>query len=124
MAADAGRRRRYRLDARWLVRPHQQHRTRGVVDDEASGVAQAVRTETRTVTVAGHNQKVDALGDCADDFALDPSPTMEKLRVLPSEPRCRGFQDLQGLLVRDLLETAAGLCLGRPDRVVRRLPLR
>jgi hypothetical protein len=69
-------------------------------------VAQAVRTETRTVTVAGHNQEVDALGDCADDFALNPSPKMNKLRVLPSEPPSRGFQDLQGLLVRDFFETA------------------
>ena len=40
------RRWRYRLNARCLVRPHQQHRTRRVVDDEASGVAQAVRTKT------------------------------------------------------------------------------
>ena len=79
-----------------------------MVDDEASGVAQAVRTETRTVTVVGHNQEVNALGDCSDDFALNPSPTMNKLSVLPSEPRCRGFQDLQGLLVRDLLEMADG----------------
>jgi hypothetical protein len=62
--------RRNRLDARWLFRPHKQHRTRGVVDDEASGVSQAVRTETRTVTVAGHNQKVDAVGDCSEHFAL------------------------------------------------------
>lgn len=61
-----------------------------MVDDEASGVAQAVRTKTRTVTVAGHNQEVDALGDCANNFALNPSPTMNKLRALPSEPRCRG----------------------------------
>ena len=98
--------RRYRLDTRGLVRPHQQHRTRSVVDDEASGVAQAVRTETRTVTVAGHNQEVDVVGDCSDNFALHPAPKMNKLRVLPSEPRCRGFQDLQGLLVRDLLKTA------------------
>jgi hypothetical protein len=101
-------RQRYRLDARWLVRPHQQHGTRGVVDNEASGMAQAVRTETRTVTVAGHNQDVDALGDCADNFALHSSPTMNKLSVLPSEPRCRGLQDLRGLLVRDFLETADG----------------
>ena len=100
--------RRYRLDTWGLVRPHQQHRTRSVVDDEASGVAQAARTETRTVTVAGHNQKVDAFGDCADDFALNPSPTMKELRVLPSEPRCCGFQDLQGHLVRDLFETGCG----------------
>jgi hypothetical protein len=77
-----------------------------VVDDEASGVAQAVWTETRTVTVAGHNQEVDAVGDCSDDFALHPAPKMNKLSVLPSEPRCRGLQDLQGLLVRDLFETA------------------
>ena len=98
--------RRYRLDARWLVRPHQQHGTSGVVDDEASGVAQAVRTKTRTVTVAGRNQKVDALGDRADNFALNPPPKMEELSVLSSEPRCRGFQDLQSLLVRDLFETA------------------
>jgi hypothetical protein len=85
------RQRRYRLDARWLVWPHQQHGTRGVVDYEASGVAQAVRTETGTVTVAGHNQEVDALGDCGDNFALNPSPTMNKLGILPFEPRCRGF---------------------------------
>jgi hypothetical protein len=65
-----------------------------------------VRTETRTVTVAGHNQEVDAVGDCFDNFALHPAPKMNKLRVLPSEPRCRGLQDLQGLLVRDLLKTA------------------
>ena len=77
-----------------------------MVDDEASGVAQAVRTETRTVTVAGHNQEIDAVGDCSDNFALHPAPKMNKLRVLPSEPRCRGLQDLQGLLVRDLLKTA------------------
>ena len=77
-----------------------------MVDDETSGVAQAVRTETRTVTVASHNQEVDALGDCADNFAFDPSPKMKKLSVVPSELRCRGFQDLQGLLVRDLLKTA------------------
>jgi len=62
-----------------------------VVDDEASGVAQAVRTETRTVTVAGHNQEIDALGGCADNFALNPSPAMNKLRILSSEPRCRGL---------------------------------
>ena len=54
-------------------------------------LAQAVRTETRTVTVAGHNQEVDALDDCADNFALHSSPKMKKLGVLPSEPRCRGF---------------------------------
>ena len=77
-----------------------------MVDDEASGVAQAVWTETRTVTVAGHNQEVDAVGDCSDDFALHPAPKMNKLSVLPSEPRCRGLQDLQGLLVRDLFKTA------------------
>ncbi len=79
-----------------------------MVDDEASGVTQAVRTKTRTVTVASHNQEVHALGDRADNFALNPSPKMKKLSVLPSEPRCRGAQDLQGLLVRDLFETADG----------------
>jgi len=105
------RRRRYRFDARCLVRPHQQHGTRGVVDYEASGVAQAVRTETRTVTVAGHNQEVDALGDRGDNFALNPSPTMNKLRVLPFEQRCRGLQDLRGFLIRNLLKTA-----DRPSR--------
>jgi hypothetical protein len=77
-----------------------------MVDDEASGVTQAVRTETRTVTVAGHNQEVGALRDCADDFALHLAPTMNKLRMLPCEPRRRGFQDLRGLLVLDLLKSA------------------
>jgi hypothetical protein len=62
-----------------------------VVDDEAGGMAQAVRTKARTVTVASHNQEVDALGDCADNLALNPSPAMDKFSVLPSEPRCRGF---------------------------------
>ena len=57
-----------------------------------------------------------ALGGCADNFALNPSPKMKKLSVLPSEPRCRGFQDLQGLLVLDLFETS--------DRVLRDVPLR
>ena len=97
----------YRLDARYLVRPHQQHGTRRVVDDEASGVTQAVRTETRTITIAGHNQEVDALGDRADDFALNPSPKMKKLSVRPSKPHCRGLQDRRGLLVRDILEMAS-----------------
>ena len=106
----------YRLDARCLVRPHQQHGTRGVVDDEASGGAQAVRTETRTITVASHNQELYPLCYCADDLALYPPPTMNKLRILPSEPRCRGFQYLQGLLVLDLFETS--------DRVLRDVPLR
>jgi len=101
-------RRRYRLDARCLVRPHQQHGTRRVIDDEASGVAQTVRTETRTIAIARHNQEVYPIGDCADDLALYPSPTMNKLRILPSEPLCRGLQDLRGLLVRDLLEMAGG----------------
>lgn len=100
------RRRRYRLNARHLVRPHQQHRTRGVVDYEASGVAQTARTETRAVTVARQHQEINALGDCAEDFALNAPPKMNKLRVLCSELRCRGLQDLQGLLVRDLFETA------------------
>jgi len=98
----------YRLDARCLVRPHQQHGTRGVVDDEASGGAQAVRTETRTITVASHNQELYPLCYCADDLALYPPPTMNKLRILPSEPRCRGLQDLQGLLVCNLLEMSGG----------------
>ncbi len=100
--------RRYRFEARCLVRPHQQHGTRGVVDDEASDVAQAVRTKTRTITISGHNQEIDVLGDDAEDFALHPSPTMNKLRVLTSEPPCRGFEDLQGLLIRHLVELADG----------------
>ena len=79
-----------------------------VVDDEAGGMAQAVRTETRTITITSHNQEVYAVGGSADDLALDPSPTMNKLRILPSEPLCCGLQDLQGLLVRDHLEVASG----------------
>ncbi len=77
-----------------------------MVDDEASGVAQAVRTEPRTVPITGHNQKVDTLGDCADDFPLYSSPKMKKLNVLKSEPRFRGFQNLRRLEVLDLLEMA------------------
>ena len=101
-------RRWYRLDSRWLVRPDQQHGTWGVVDNEASGRAQAVRPETRTVAVSGHHEKLDVLCDGTDNFALDPSPTMEKFSVLPPEPLCRGFQDRRGRLVRDFLEVAGG----------------
>ena len=98
----------YGLDARWLVRPDQQHRARGVVDDKACGRAQAVGTEARTVAVASHHKKVDSLGDCADNLALDPSSTMEQLRVLPPEPFCRAGHDRRGRLVSDLLEVTGG----------------
>jgi len=98
----------YRLDPRRFVRPNQKDRTGGVVDDETRGVAQAVRAETRTVTVAGHHQKVGALGDCSHNFALEPSPTMEELRVISSEPPRCGGQDLRGSPVREVLEAGGG----------------
>jgi hypothetical protein len=54
-----------------------------VVDDKARGRGQAVGPEARTVAVAGHHQKVDAMGDGADNLALDSPPTLEQLRVPP-----------------------------------------
>jgi hypothetical protein len=101
-------RRCHRLDPRWLVRPDQQHGTWGVVDNEASGRAKAVRPETRTVAVSCHNEKVDTLCDGTDNFALDPSPSMEALRSLPPEPLCGGFQDGRGRLVRNFVEVPGG----------------
>jgi hypothetical protein len=65
-----------------------------VVDDEAGDGAQAVRAQTRVVPVAGHHQKVDILGDCPNDFAFDPSPAMEELRILTAEPRRGGAKQL------------------------------
>jgi hypothetical protein len=42
------------------------------------------------VTVTGHHQQVDVLGNCSNDLALDPPPTLEKLGVLTAEPRRSG----------------------------------
>jgi hypothetical protein len=80
-----------------------------VVDYEAGHVAEAVRTETRAIAVAGDNQEVDPLGDGAQDLALYSSVTTKKLRVLSSQPRGRGLQDFGCHVVRDLFETARGL---------------
>jgi hypothetical protein len=46
------------------------------------------------VAVAGHHQQIDVFGDGANDFALDPSPTMEELRILTAEPRRGGGEQL------------------------------
>jgi hypothetical protein len=65
-----------------------------MVDDKPGRGTQAVRTQTRVVSVAGHHQQVDLLGDRPNDFALDPSPTMEELRILTAEPRRGGGEQL------------------------------
>lgn len=102
------RRRRYRLNAWWLIRPYQQYGTGGVVDDEPRGRTQAPRTQTRVVTVARYHQQVDTFSDGADDFALDTSLTMDKLHVLTAETRRRRGEQLRGRLFRNGLELALG----------------
>ena len=58
------RRRWYRLDSRWLIRPHQQDSTRGVVNYEPRGRPQAPRAEMRAGTVARRNQQIDVVDEC------------------------------------------------------------
>ena len=79
-----------------------------MVDDEASGVAQAVGAQTRAVTIARHHEEVDVLGEDGDDFALGPSPTVDELGVLAPEPFGRGDQELQSPVARAFLGAARG----------------
>jgi len=107
-------RRRYRLDTWWLIGPYQEHGTWSVVDNEPGGRAQAVRTQTGVVAVAGHDQQVDILGDCANDFTLDPSPTLEELRILTAQPRCGVGEQLRCGVVGNVLEGASGSASREP----------
>ncbi len=102
-----GWRRGYRLDVGWLVRPDQQNRTRGVVDNEARGRTQAVGPQTRAVTVARDYEKIGILGG-ANDFALDPSLAMDQLGTLAAKARRRDREQARRLLTRDLFDPAAG----------------
>ena len=115
VVSERGRgRRRYRVDTGWLVGPHQQHRTRSVVDNEPGGRAQAVRTQAGVIAVAGHDQQVDILGDGPDDFTLDPSPTLEKLRILTAQSRRGGSEQRRGGVVGNFLEGASGSASREP----------
>lgn len=67
----------YRLDSRWLIRPHQQHGTEGVINYEAGGRTKALRAEARAVTVARSDQEVDVFSYCENNFPLDSSPFVE-----------------------------------------------
>ena len=64
--------------------------------------------QARVVTVTGHHQQVDVLGNCSNDLALDPPPTLEKLGVLTAEPRRSGGEQLGGGGVGDILEGGGG----------------
>jgi hypothetical protein len=92
-----------------------------VVEDEPRGGSQAPRTQTRAVTVARYHQEVDVLSDGADNFALDPSLTLDKLHVLTAAPRRRGGEQLCGRLVRDVLELAGGFASSKrpPEQAAR-----
>src|SRR5579863_2776345 len=73
-------RRWYRINARRLVRPDEHHRARSMVDDESSGMAQALRPESRTIAISGDDQDIHTLGNCAHHFLLDATT--------PAEPLC------------------------------------
>lgn len=101
-------------EARWLIGPYQQHGTWSVVDNEPGGRAQAVRTQAGVIAVAGHDQQVDILSDGADDFTLDPSPTLEKLRILTAQSRRGGSEQRRGGVVGNFLEGASGSASREP----------
>jgi len=85
-----------------------------VVDNEPGGRAQAVRTETGVVAVAGHDQQVDILGDGPNDLELEPSPTLEKLRIRTAQSSRGGSEQRRGGVVGNFLEGASGSASGEP----------
>src|SRR4051812_31239150 len=65
-----------RLDTRRRLRPDQQDRAGRVVDDETGLRREAVRPETRAVTVAGADQQIGAARG-AHHLVLDPAAAFD-----------------------------------------------
>jgi hypothetical protein len=89
---------RDRLDPGCFVRPDQQDRAGGVVNDEAGHRAQACWAEAGTVAVAGCHQQVGGPGGLDDD-TLDPAGPCLAPGLAP-KPRRGGGQQLGGGLFR------------------------
>jgi hypothetical protein len=77
-----------------------------MVHNEASGVAQAMRTEARAITISGDHQDV---GSRASLYHLPfGTPTaVDKLHTLATEPRSGSLQQRRSLFLYSLFSGAA-----------------
>ncbi len=84
-----------------------------MVDHETRRVPQAVRAETRAVSVARHHKEVHVSGDGGNDLALGAALSVKELGVRPPEPPRRSGQDVQSRLVSDFAGGRPGFVPGK-----------
>jgi hypothetical protein len=83
-----------------------------VVDDEASGVAEAFRAEPRPVAVSRQDKQVNSLGDSVDDLSFGAPAALEGLGITPPEALGGRGKDRLACFVLCALE-ADGLAIAR-----------
>jgi hypothetical protein len=96
-------------DARWGLGPDEQDGTRGVVDDEPAGPAEASRSEVGAVSVAAEDEQVGIFRG-GDDLTLDPSGA---LQLGAGAPQAVGGnpEELPGRSGGKVLQAGAGVAL-------------
>src|ERR1022692_2814682 len=101
--------RRDRLDAWRLVGPYEEHRTWRVVDNESSGVPDALWPESGVVAVACHDEHVNPAGHRADDLAFDASTPAEQLSIRVAETRGGVSEQFRRFVIRHVVVAAGRL---------------